>query len=286
MALPEEPCGSCAIRARPLCGHAGRPHGTSAGIGHSANAARPRRRPEPIWSWTPAVLGPPDDRSRQCVGGANWRTIRLNRGQDGSLSLPDVGCCPYHQSKGVQGADRSCPPRYACPGLRPRPAGLVVASLRPGAFRAERGRHRMDHHRDRAVLFMTLPGLALFYGGLVRARNLLSVPMHCFSICCLVSVLWLALAYSLAFDQGNTVIGGFGRLSRRRHRNPRRHGARSRLLHVSDDLRDHHAGADRRCLSRAHLSGRAPVQRHPAALRSMPRSPTGSGAAAGSPRWA
>ena len=38
---------------------------------------------------------------------------------------------------------------------------------------------------------MTLPGLALFYGGLVRARNLLSVLMHCFSICCLVSVLWL-----------------------------------------------------------------------------------------------
>ena len=61
------------------------------------------------------------------------------------------------------------------------------------------------------VLFMTLPGLALFYGGLVRARNLLSVLMHCFSICCLVSVLWLAVAYSLVFDQGNAVIGGLGR---------------------------------------------------------------------------
>ena len=60
------------------------------------------------------------------------------------------------------------------------------------------------------VLLMTLPGLALFYGGLVRARNLLSVLMHCFSICCLVSVLWLAIGYSLAFDQGNTVIGGLG----------------------------------------------------------------------------
>ena len=61
------------------------------------------------------------------------------------------------------------------------------------------------------VLFMTLPGLALFYGGLVRARNLLSVLMHCFSICCLVSVLWLAVAYSLVFDPGNAVIGGLGR---------------------------------------------------------------------------
>jgi Amt family ammonium transporter len=62
------------------------------------------------------------------------------------------------------------------------------------------------------VLFMTLPGLALFYGGLVRARNLLSVLMHCFSICCVVSVLWLAIAYSLAFGDGNAVIGGLGRM--------------------------------------------------------------------------
>ena len=62
------------------------------------------------------------------------------------------------------------------------------------------------------VLFMTLPGLALFYGGLVRARNLLSVLMHCFSICCLVSVLWLVIAYSLAFGEGNAVIGGLGRM--------------------------------------------------------------------------
>jgi Amt family ammonium transporter len=58
------------------------------------------------------------------------------------------------------------------------------------------------------VLFMTLPGLSLFYGGLVRARNLLSVLMHCFSICCLVSVLWLIVGYSLAFGEGGPVIGG------------------------------------------------------------------------------
>ena len=64
------------------------------------------------------------------------------------------------------------------------------------------------------VLFMTLPGLALFYGGLVRAQNVLSVLMHCFAIACLVSVLWLVGAYSLAFGDGggaNAVIGGFGK---------------------------------------------------------------------------
>jgi Amt family ammonium transporter len=64
------------------------------------------------------------------------------------------------------------------------------------------------------VLFMTLPGLALFYGGLVRAENVLSVMMHCFAICCLSSVLWLGIAYSLAFDGGgdlNLWIGGAGK---------------------------------------------------------------------------
>ena len=58
------------------------------------------------------------------------------------------------------------------------------------------------------VLFMTLPGLALFYAGLVRARNVLSVLMHCFTICCVVSILWLAVGYSLAFSEGNALIGG------------------------------------------------------------------------------
>jgi len=57
------------------------------------------------------------------------------------------------------------------------------------------------------VLFMTLPGLALFYGGLVRAENLLSVLMQCFSIACLVSVIWLACAYSLTFSGGGALIG-------------------------------------------------------------------------------
>ncbi len=61
------------------------------------------------------------------------------------------------------------------------------------------------------VLFMTLPGLALFYGGLVRARNVLSVFMHCFAIACLMSVLWLALGYSIAFGGGNAFWGGLNK---------------------------------------------------------------------------
>jgi len=57
------------------------------------------------------------------------------------------------------------------------------------------------------VLFMTLPGLALFYGGLVRARNVLSVLMNCFAICCIASLIWVTFGYSLAFDAGNPWIG-------------------------------------------------------------------------------
>jgi Amt family ammonium transporter len=61
------------------------------------------------------------------------------------------------------------------------------------------------------VLFMSLPGLALFYGGLVRARNVLSVFMHVYAIACLMSILWLALGYSIAFGEGNAYWGGLGK---------------------------------------------------------------------------
>ena len=62
------------------------------------------------------------------------------------------------------------------------------------------------------VLFMTLPGLALFYGGLVRTKNVLSVLMQCFSITCVVSILWLVGVYSLAFSEGNDWIGDMSNL--------------------------------------------------------------------------
>ena len=58
------------------------------------------------------------------------------------------------------------------------------------------------------VLFMTIPGLSLFYAGLVRVKNVLSVLMQCFAITCLVSILWLIAGYSLAFSEGNMFIGG------------------------------------------------------------------------------
>nr|WP_197457430.1 ammonium transporter [Crenobacter luteus] len=62
------------------------------------------------------------------------------------------------------------------------------------------------------VLFMTIPGLALFYGGMVRRKNVLSTLMQSFAICALITVLWTVVGYSLAFTPGNPFIGGFDRV--------------------------------------------------------------------------
>ena len=63
------------------------------------------------------------------------------------------------------------------------------------------------------VLFMTLPGLALFYGGLVRTRNVLSILMQCFAIAGIASILWLVVGYSIAFGEGgNDYFGGMSRI--------------------------------------------------------------------------
>lgn len=61
------------------------------------------------------------------------------------------------------------------------------------------------------VLFMTIPGLALFYGGLVRTKNVLSVLMQCMTLTAAITVIWYAFGYSLAFDEGNPIVGGMGK---------------------------------------------------------------------------
>ncbi|MBM4197282.1 MAG: ammonium transporter [Gammaproteobacteria bacterium] len=90
---------------------------------------------------------------------------------------------------------------------------LLIAALLPSAAFAEidRGDTAWVLTSTALVLFMTLPGLALFYAGLVRSRNVLSVLMQCFAIAAAVSVLWVAGAYSLAFGDGGgaqAFIGG------------------------------------------------------------------------------
>ena len=62
------------------------------------------------------------------------------------------------------------------------------------------------------VLLMTIPGLALFYGGMVRKKNVLATLMQSFAITCLVTMLWVIVGYSLAFMPGGAFIGSLDRL--------------------------------------------------------------------------
>ena len=75
------------------------------------------------------------------------------------------------------------------------------------------------------VLMMIVPGLALFYGGLVRAKNMLSVLMQCFVITCVMMILWVVYGYSLALNPGGALdsyIGGFSRAVPLRRSRPSR----------------------------------------------------------------
>jgi Amt family ammonium transporter len=94
--------------------------------------------------------------------------------------------------------------------------GALAALLLPGLALAEDTLNSADTAwimtSTALVLFMTLPGLALFYGGLVRNKNVLSVLLQCFAIAGGASVLWLLLGYSLAFGTGNAWIGDFSKV--------------------------------------------------------------------------
>ena len=83
----------------------------------------------------------------------------------------------------------------------------------PRRAHAQQGRHRVDARRRTAlVLMMSVPALALFYGGMVRSKNMLSVLMQVFVVFSLITVLWCVYGYSLAFTEGNAFFGGFDRL--------------------------------------------------------------------------
>jgi Amt family ammonium transporter len=102
--------------------------------------------------------------------------------------------------------------------IRPAAAGLVLLST--AAARAQEAAAPTIDSGDTAwvltaaalVLMMTLPGLALFYGGLVRAKNVLNVLMQCVLSAGIVGVLWILVGYSLAFGTGNSVIGDFSKI--------------------------------------------------------------------------
>ena len=129
------------------------------------------------------------------------------------------------------------------------------------------------------VLMMTIPGLALFYGGMVRKKNVGDTVMTSFAITCLISILWLLFTYSIAFRGGIAVhrrarprrAAGHSQRHIDRHRQSQSAGADhsgKRLFDVPTDLRDHHRGADRGILRGAHeVLGHAVVHRPVGDLR-------------------
>ncbi len=102
------------------------------------------------------------------------------------------------------------------------PLGFVVACMAIGVTNsalAQDAKAKLDSG-DTAwmlvatalVLMMTVPGLVLFYGGMVRKKNVLSTVVQSFAVCCLASVLWMIVGYSLAFSEGNSFVGGLSNL--------------------------------------------------------------------------
>ena len=97
--------------------------------------------------------------------------------------------------------------------------GVVGAALLPMAAWAADEKPKLDSG-DTAwmltstalVLMMTIPGLALFYGGMVRKKNVLATVMQSFAVTCLVTILWMVITYSLAFTSGGSVVGGMSRV--------------------------------------------------------------------------
>ncbi|CAN7202162.1 ammonium transporter [Mesorhizobium sp. LjNodule214] len=92
-------------------------------------------------------------------------------------------------------------------------AAPAVAAAAPAApaFTVDKGDTTWMMISTVLVLLMTIPGLALFYGGLVRAKNMLSVLMQVFTITCVVMIIWVFYGYSLAFTAGNAFVGGLSK---------------------------------------------------------------------------
>ena len=106
----------------------------------------------------------------------------------------------------------AAPAEVATPVAEVAPAEAVAEEAAPAAPPApNKGDTAWMLVATIMVIMMSIPGLALFYGGLVRSKNMLSILMQVFSIFALITVLWAIYGYSLAFTQGNAFFGGFDR---------------------------------------------------------------------------
>jgi ammonium transporter, Amt family len=129
-----------------------------------------------------------------------------------------VTVCAQAQDKAPEKAAAAAPADAKAPAAAPAAAAPAAAEAKPAEAAAaaapspNKGDTAWMIVATALVILMTIPGLALFYGGLVRTKNMLSVLMQVFVIFSLIIVLWCVYGYSLAFTEGNAFIGSFDRL--------------------------------------------------------------------------
>ncbi|MFM0173830.1 ammonium transporter [Paraburkholderia sediminicola] len=133
-----------------------------------------------------------------------------------SAPAPDASAAPAAAAASAPAADASAAP--AASAAAAAPAASDAAPAAPTApfsvdsSKINSGDTAWMLTSTALVLFMTIPGLALFYGGMVRKKNVLATLMQSFAITCLVTIIWTVVGYSLAFTPGGSFIGGFSRV--------------------------------------------------------------------------
>ena len=128
-----------------------------------------------------------------------------------ALSLAMLGSPVAALAQTASAPAAATAPAAAAPAAPAAPVAAASAAKNPAAF-INSGDNAWMLTSTALVLMMTIPGLALFYGGMVRKKNVLATLMQSFAITCLVTVLWMVIGYSLAFTNGNGFIGGLSRL--------------------------------------------------------------------------
>jgi Amt family ammonium transporter len=121
---------------------------------------------------------------------------------------------PSPPAPAVKAQDDGLAQTMPAPSATPSTAAIPAAPTSPvvvGVEKISSGDTSWMLTSTALVLMMTIPGLALFYGGMVRKKNVLATLMQSFAITCLASVLWVVVGYTLAFTPGNGLVGGFSR---------------------------------------------------------------------------
>ena len=130
----------------------------------------------------------------------------------GAAALALVAGSVFAQETAEAASSVAAAASSAAEAAAPAAEAAATAAAAPAAPEFNKGDIAWMLTSTLLVLFMVLPGLALFYGGMVRAKNMLSLSMQIFVTFCLISVLWAVYGYSLAFTSGSSFIGGLDRL--------------------------------------------------------------------------